>query len=129
MFAFPALVTALAVLQFMGLTFLVGRARGKYKVPAPQTDGPEGFLRAFRVQQNTLEQLVAFLPALWLFAWFANAPVWAGSLGTIWLFGRGWYAYAYARGKNRYPGFIANLLTTAILAVGAAGASALQLLP
>lgn len=119
MFALPGLITVLAVLQFLLLTFLVGRARSKYGVPAPHTDGPEGFRRTLRVQQNTHEQLVAFLPALWLFTWFLEAPIAAGMLGAIWLIGRSWYAYAYARGQNRFPGFILGIFTTTSLTLGA----------
>jgi len=53
----------------------VGRARGKYKVKAPATTGDPAFERAFRVQMNTLESAVAFLPVLWLFAAFVERAV------------------------------------------------------
>ena len=56
------IVAMLAVLQFLIFAILVGRARGTHGVPAPATSGHEIFDRAFRVQMNTLEQLVAFLP-------------------------------------------------------------------
>jgi hypothetical protein len=43
---------------------------------------------------NTLEQIVAFLPALWLYATFGN-PFIASGLGLLWIFGRIWYAAGY----------------------------------
>ena len=62
------IVLALALLQFIFFGMAVGRARGLYKCPAPATTGNEMFERYFRVQMNTLEQLVVFVPAIVLFA-------------------------------------------------------------
>ena len=60
------IVAVLAILQFLVFGVLVGRARAKYGIRAPAISGNEQFEREFRVQRNTLEQLVAFLPALLL---------------------------------------------------------------
>lgn len=128
MHALPALITILAVLHFIAVIFLVGRARGKYKVPAPFTDGPEGFVRAFRVQQNSMEQLIAFLPSLWLFAVYLKTPQWAGAIGGVWLLGRVWYAVAYSRGANRFPGFVLGMVSTMVLCVGALAGILMNLL-
>lgn len=99
----PYLVILLTVLLLFVVTLLTGRARGKYGVKAPATTGHPLFERAYRVQMNTLEQTVTFLPALWLAARWGN-PAWAGILGLIWLAGRVWYVQAYlhepaSRGK------------------------------
>ena len=118
----PALITILAVMQFIVLSFMVGQARGKYKVPAPAITGPIEFERALRVQQNTLEQLVTFLPALWLFTIYTGAPITAAIIGAIWLIGRTLYAYTYARGKNRLVGFLLTIVPSSVLALGAFGA-------
>ncbi len=75
MLIFPSLVTVLTLILYFILTLNVGRARVKYKVPVPQTSGDADFERVFRVQQNTLEQLILFLPSLWLFALFVS-PIW-----------------------------------------------------
>ena len=66
-------VTLLAIFQFWILGGLVGRARGKYGVKAPQTTGDEHFERWFRVHYNTLEKLIFFLPALWLFGYYVGS--------------------------------------------------------
>jgi hypothetical protein len=59
------LIAVLAIFQFFYFGIMVGRARGQYGVDAPATSGHEMFDRAFRIQMNTLEQLVCFLPALY----------------------------------------------------------------
>lgn len=112
-----ALVTLLTVVLMIVCTVLVGRARGKYKIQAPATTGHEGFERAFRVQMNTQEGAIMFLPTLWVAAHFGN-PAWAALLGGVWLLGRAWYAWAYSvPGRNRGPGFGIGLLALALLLV------------
>jgi hypothetical protein len=69
---FPSSVTVLTLILYLVITINIGRARGKYKVPVPQTSGDPDFERVFRVQQNTLEQLILFLPSLWLFSVFVS---------------------------------------------------------
>jgi len=102
----PALVTLAALTLCFGTVAIVGRARSKYGVAAPATSGHEMFERAFRVQMNTLENTVIFLPALWLCALFVG-PLVATALGGVWLVGRVWYAVAYLREpKSRGGGFV-----------------------
>ena len=85
--AYVDIVTALALLQFLVFGFKVGRARGKYGFKAPATTGNETFERHFRVQQNTLEQLILLIPGLYLFSHYFN-PTWAAALGVVYLVGR-----------------------------------------
>ena len=94
--ALPALVTCLALVLLLILSFAVGRAREKHGIAAPATTGHPQFERAYRVQMNTLEQFVAFLPSLWLFAFFVS-PLWAAVLGLVWLIARVAYAVVYLR--------------------------------
>jgi uncharacterized MAPEG superfamily protein len=102
----PALVTLAALTLCFATAAIVGRARGKYGIAAPATTGHEVFERAFRVQMNTLENTVIFLPALWLCALFVGT-VPATVLGGAWLAGRIWYAVAYLRRpKSRGGGFV-----------------------
>ena len=72
MFTWTSLVTALTLFVYLVLTINVGRARAKYKVPVPQMSGDANFERVLRVQQNTLEQLIFFLPNLWLFSYYCS---------------------------------------------------------
>ena len=110
-----ALVTLLTIVLMIVTTVLVGRARGKYGIHAPATTGHEGFERAFRVQMNTQEGAIMFLPTLWIAAGFGN-PQYAALAGAVWLVGRVWYAAAYSvPGRNRGPGFAIGLLALAAL--------------
>lgn len=118
----PALVTLLNVLLLFGTMWLVGRAREKYAIKAPATSGHPMFERAYRVQMNTLEQTVMFLPTLWLAAHYGFTG-WAGIAGLVWLLGRAWYAAAYmADPAKRGPGFaLASLGWIALLVMAAIG--------
>jgi uncharacterized membrane protein YecN with MAPEG domain len=120
----PALVTLAIVLWYMVTVFQVGRARTKYKVYAPATTGDPGFERAFRVQMNEMESMVAFLPSLWLYAIMGN-PRNAAILGAVYLAGRIVYAIGYwSEARRRAIGYY--IATTALaLAWTAALASAL----
>ncbi len=115
---FPSFVTVLTLILFFIITANVGRARLKYKVPVPQTSGEPDFERVFRVQQNTLEQLILFLPSLWLFSLFVNA-IWGAGIGAVWLVGRILYAWGYYQAaEKRGIGFGINVLSTLVLLIG-----------
>ncbi|HLY44784.1 MAG TPA: MAPEG family protein [Stellaceae bacterium] len=117
--AFPAFVLALALLLYVGVFAAAGRARHRYDVKAPAVTGPPEFERALRVQQNTLEQLVWFIPALWLFGLYVS-PLWAGLIGLVWIAGRAHYARSYYRDpESRGPGFMVGFASAAVLLVGA----------
>ena len=115
--AWVEIVTLLAVVQFMAFGFLVGAARVKYGVKAPATTGHEVFERHFRVQMNTLETLVAFLPSLWIAAHYWSPPVMA-AIGAVYLIGRQIYLASYVRDPaSRSAGYGLSFLPTAVLAV------------
>jgi glutathione S-transferase len=115
---YPSLVTVSALLLYFVLTINVGRARYKYQVPVPQTTGNVDFERVLRVQQNTLEQLALFLPALWLFSVYVN-PIWASVLGTTWIIGRIAYAWGYYQAaEKRGLGFAISSLSSIGLILG-----------
>ena len=80
--AYVNIVTILAVLQFIVFGVKVGNARTRYGVKAPAITGNEIFERYFRVQQNTLELIVAFLPGIYLFAHYWN-PLCAAGHGLV----------------------------------------------
>ena len=117
---YTSFITLLTVLLMFGLTFNVGRARGKYQVKAPAVSGHELFERAYRIQLNTIENVLMFLPALWLYAVFLSDKG-AGDSGAIWLIARVWYAIAYqVNPAKRGLGFIISILVIAGLWAGAA---------
>jgi glutathione S-transferase len=118
--ALPALTTLVALLLYFVITVNVARARGTYRIAAPAVTGHPDFERVYRVQVNTLEQMIAFLPALWLFALYAS-PAWASVLGALWIAGRALYAVGYySAAGRRGAGFTIGILATVALWLGAA---------
>jgi uncharacterized MAPEG superfamily protein len=113
----PALVTLLTVILQFGTMYAVGHARGKYHIEAPATSGHPVFERAYRVQMNTLESTVMFLPVLWLAAHYGYVFS-AGVAGLVWILGRIWYALAYLRDAHkRGPGYLVSMLGWGALVV------------
>jgi uncharacterized membrane protein YecN with MAPEG domain len=117
--AYVHLVIVLALLEFLLFGHAVGRARTRYKVPAPAMSGHEVFDRYFRAQMNTLEQLVMFLPSLWLFAHYINA--WAAvALGLLFIAGRALYFRGYVQAaESRHAGFVLSAIPNVTLLIGA----------
>jgi glutathione S-transferase len=116
--AIVAIVAVLAIIEYLVFAVLVGRARGLYGVQAPATSGHEMFDRYYRVQQNTVEQLIAFLPGLWIFANYVS-PLWAALVGVIFIVGRVVYLIGYTKDpESRGAGFVLSFIPTVILVVG-----------
>jgi len=117
--SFVSFVASLALLEYLIIVLLTGRARATYNVDAPATTGHPMFERWIRVQQNTVEQLVVFIPALFLFAEQVSNRL-AGLLGLAFVVGRVIYVRSYvADPKTRGSGFIIGFTATALLVVGA----------
>lgn len=114
---YVAIVTILALLQLIWFAMRVASARGKYNVPAPATTGNEIFERHFRVHMNTLEQLVMFLPILWIYARFVS-PIWAAGFGVLFIVGRFVYAAAYVENpRKRTLGFALTALPSGVMLI------------
>ena len=112
------LVAMLAVLQYLVFGGLVGQARSKYGVKAPAMVGNINFERIYRVQMNTLELLVALIPALYVAARYWPAP-YVAAVGTVYLFGRLLYWRAYVGGVSRGLGFNLSMFPVFILVLAA----------
>jgi len=121
-------VIALALLEFFVFGGLVGRARVKSGVDAPATSGDPMFERYFRVHYNTLEQLVIFVPGMWMFGHYVS-PMVAAGLGLIFIVGRIIYLQAYIKDPaKRGRGYGLSMLPTAILLLGGLGGAVWSLL-
>lgn len=117
--ALAYLAILLMLVEYFAFVTLVGMARSRYKVKAPAVTGHPDFERYFRVQQNTLEQLIAVIPALWIFA-DTLSPLWAGLLGFAFIAARAGYAWGYYRSAaGRHYGYVAGAWITGTLVVGA----------
>ena len=111
---FTAVVSILAILVVFWTGLGVAGMRGKHNILAPATTGHPEFDRAYRVQMNTMEQFVIFLPLLWLaHAFFHMLPLLVGALGLVWIVGRIVYALAYmADPSSRGTGFMISGLAS-----------------
>ena len=116
--AWVTIVAMLALLEYFFFSIKVGQARGKYGVKAPAKTGNEIFERYNRVHQNTMEQLVMFIPSLFTFAHFVS-EMWAAVLGVVFIIGRAMYFNLYIGDPDkRGPGVLISLLATATLIIG-----------
>src|ERR1700745_3108687 len=117
---YTATVTLVALLVYFVLIGRVAMARARYGIKAPAVTGNEHFERAYRVQMNTVEQIVFFLPALWLCA-VLMSDIGAAIGGLIWMIGRAIYAVSYVDDPaKRGPGMGIAMLAQYGLWLGAA---------
>ena len=113
-----AVVTVLAVFQVFSFAYLVGKQRVKHGVKAPAIAGEPEFERAFRIHQNTVEQMVIFIPSLWLFGYYVNALIGAG-LGLVFVISRFIYRKSYLNEPtSRTAGFGIGALMMMTLMIG-----------
>jgi len=111
------IVTVLALMQYMFFGIQVGGAHQKYGVKAPTMSGDPRFDRVNRVHQNTLEQLIVLIPALWMYAHFVN-PLWGAGMGVVYLIGRFIYRAEYMKDPStRTLGFSLSFLPGAVMSV------------
>lgn len=119
-FPLSAWITLATLLLYVWIVMKVGKARKTFSILAPSVDGPPEFLRTLRVQANSVEQMVLFLPALWMCALCLNDLA-AAFGGVIWLIGRTMYAIGYYReAAKRGLGFALSSMAALGLLVAAA---------
>ena len=114
-----AIVTILALLVYFYMGFQVGGMRGKHGIKAPAMTGHPEMDRAVRVHMNTLEQLVVFLPLLWIATAFFHWVGWLPAvIGLVWVIGRLMYMQSYmADPDKRGTGFGITALSQLVLLV------------
>ncbi len=113
--ALVSIIVLLAIIEYFVFGAMVGAARGKYGVAAPAVSGDPIFERYYRVQQNTLEQLAAMLPAITVYGFYGNSQI-AAILGLIFIVSRAVYAYTYIKDPaKRSWGFVPGWLATILM--------------
>lgn len=126
--AWVTVVSMLALMEYVVLGALVGMARGKLGVNAPAVTGNVEFEKRFRVHQNTLEQLIVFLPGIWAFGYYISYE-WAAGLGGVFILGRIVYARAYIKEPtSRSIGVALSMLPCWALVIGGLVGATLHLL-
>lgn len=112
------LVMLIALVEYFGFAAAVGRARHRFGVKAPSTSGSPDFERYYRVQMNTLEVLIIFIPALWSFAILID-PMWAALLGAVFIVGRLIFFVGYVKAaEKRSLGFALSSVPMLALLIG-----------
>ena len=112
------IVTLLALLEYSIIGVMVGRARQTYGIVAPATTGNPDFERIFRVHANTLEALIVFLPAVWIFSLSVHYHI-GVLLGLLFVIARIVYAAGYmSAASKRSTGAFATGIINVILVVG-----------
>lgn len=109
-----AIVTVISVVFVFYTGIVVAQMRGKHKIDAPAVTGNPEFERAYRVQVNTVEQFIIFLPLLWLATtYFMMLPWLPAALGLVWIVGRFLYMQGYiAEAGKRSTGFLITAVAT-----------------
>lgn len=109
------IVAVISVLQFFFFGFMTGMARRKSGLQAPAITGNESFERMYRVQLNTLETLVAFLPALFIAGKYWS-PILVAVIGMVYIVGRFIYWRTYTQEpSSRGTGFLLSMIPTFLL--------------
>ena len=112
---YATIIVMLALAEYLYFIGRVGISRTKLGVEAPACTGNEAFERVFRVQQNTLEQLIIFIPATFAFAYYVS-ELWVLLPGALFIIGRFMYSNAYTNAPaKRAPGMLATIFTNAAL--------------
>ena len=123
-----SLITLLLIALGWWLAMRVFKARSEFADPAtnaalfhsPEIYSDRNFMIAYRNQMNFLENLILFLPTMWIFAYNVSDGL-AAVIGSGYVMGRVLYARNYPRDYAHARGFQISLACLVFLLVGATG--------
>ncbi len=117
--AYVTIIVMFALMQYLYFGVAVGRARTRHGVAAPAVSGDENFERFHRAHQNTLEQLIVFIPAIYAAGYYAHGIAAAG-VGVVFLLGRADYFRSYiADPQSRGRGMMVTMACSVVLLAAA----------
>ena len=115
---YVSFVIVLTLLEYFFFVAMVGAARDKYWINASATTGDPNFESIFRIQQNSLEQLVIFIPAIYLFGLYVHATTTA-VIGLLFLIRAIYYKAYITDTATRTIGMVCGFVSYTILLLGA----------
>lgn len=125
---YVTLVVIIALFEYVFFTMRTGKARADSGLKAPAVTGNEIFERYFRIQQNTIEQIVVFIPSIYICGIYLHELAAAG-IGLLFIIGRALYFRAYAAApEQRGPGMIITVLSNVLLLLGGLAGVVLELI-
>ncbi len=115
---YTLIIICIALAQYIFFIGRVGFNRAKYEVEAPKTIGNDTWERMYRVQQNTLEQLILFIPGMVVFGLYVS-QTWVLLPGVLYVAGRQLYSHLYIKNPaSRGPGMILSFFSNIALVLG-----------
>jgi len=125
---YVTLVVIVALFEYVFFTMRTGKARMDSGLKAPAVTGDEMFERFFRVQQNTIEQIVVFIPSIYICAIYLHELA-AAVIGLLFIIGRALYFRSYTTApEKRGPGMIITVLSNVLLLLGGLAGVVLELI-
>jgi uncharacterized membrane protein YecN with MAPEG domain len=113
---YTSLAALIAVFMTFSFSMRVGMMRHKHDIDAPTCTGNDEFERTFRGHLNQVEDMVLFLPVLFLSV-SVIGDLYAGALGIIWCAGRLVYFLNYCKeASTRSKGLMFSFPVWIILA-------------
>ncbi len=123
-----SIAVLLALIEYLYFALTVGAKRSTLGVAAPAVSGNEEWERYYRVQQNTLEQLIVMVPAALVFGTFIG-DLWAAAAVVVFIIGRIVYFAAYTRDPaKRGTGMMITFVANLVLLIGGLIGAVLALL-
>ena len=114
----PAGATLALLIQYFIFSLSVGAARHKTGIKAPATTGDPLFEATLRIQQNTLEQLIHVIPALWICSYFLS-ETFAVVCAIAFFIGRILFFVGYRKApEKRAAGFVIGMFASIALILG-----------
>jgi glutathione S-transferase len=117
MFQTQILFTLLTLGFYQFLSIQVSASRYKHKIQAPKTTGNEEFESTYRAHLNYLENLVIFLPLMWIAGMRFNSNIVFLITCVVWLVSKYTFSIAYSKNMSMKIKLFSNIPSTVAVLV------------